>query len=89
MGYHFGQNPGALSANYKLQIKNNSTNAVTELMMAAFFFNQEQVHQAWSNSNSFTNIIPGTYSFLVLRNSPNLIADNNDRMTVILEEYPF
>jgi hypothetical protein len=89
MGYHIGQNPGALSANYKLQIKNNATNAVTELMMAAFFFNQENVHQAWSNSNSFTNIIPGTYSFIVLRNSINLIADNNDRMTVILEEYPF
>jgi hypothetical protein len=78
---------GLLSGLHTL-IKNGqgTTRATTT---ASFYFNQSQIHQAWSRSQRFTGISAANMLFTVQQSSTALIVDGNDFITIVMGKFPF
>jgi hypothetical protein len=54
-----------------------------------FFFNQTGVHQAWGITQRFTGIPAANMLISIERNSDNLRMDQNDFLTIVMEELPY
>jgi hypothetical protein len=55
----------------------------------ATYFNVENFHLSFSQSNYVTNVPAGTYSLLLTRSNETIRHDANDFLTVIMEMVPF
>ena len=91
MHFHCSGNATVAGLNgvFELRFRNNSSGTVTSLIESTFYFNQNGVHQQWSNSRYITFISAGTYSLQLTRNATSLSHDGNDYITVIIEQIPF
>jgi hypothetical protein len=79
----------ALNGIFELRFRNNSGGAVTSLISSTFHFNQIAVHHSWSISRYITFISAGTYSLQLTRNATALVHDENDYITVVIDQTPF
>jgi hypothetical protein len=67
----------------------NGSGTTRATITASFYFNQSNIHQAWSRSQRFTGIPAANMLITVQRSSTALIVDSNDFITIVMEEFPF
>ena len=81
----------ATSANTKrIQVRfKDSGGTIRANVDCKFNFNQTGVHQAWSKTDSFTGITAGTYRVDLFREGTSIKSDQNDLITVVIEELPY
>jgi hypothetical protein len=75
---------------YSYIIRYKNAQGVTRATITApFYFNQTSVHQAWGITQRFTGIPAANMLISIERSSTNLRMDNNDFVTIVMEELPY
>jgi hypothetical protein len=75
---------------YSFIIRYTNGQGVTRATITVpFFFNQTSVHHAWGITQSFTGIPAANMLISIERSSTNLRMDQNDFLTIVMEELPY
>jgi hypothetical protein len=67
----------------------NTAGATLATISAPFYFNQAIVHHAWGITQRFTGVPAANMLVSIERSSTDLRMDQNDFLTIVMEELPY